>query len=111
MSSKIINHQLLLKGLHKGLSGFWWMLKIIVPISLITTLLDYSGLINSIDSLFEPIMGFLHMPTMAAVPLIAGLTTVIFGGIAAIVCVHVFALIYKFAVFVKMTTIRTSGGL
>lgn len=78
-----IHTQLLTSGLHKGLSGFWWMLKIIVPISLLTTLLDYSGWLGKMDFLLEPLMGFIHLPAIAAFPLIVGLLTGIYGGIAA----------------------------
>ena len=83
MMSKTLHTQLLTRGIHKGLSGFLWMLKIIVPISLLTTLLDYSGWIGRMDFLLEPLMGFLHLPAIAAFPLIAGLLTGIYGGIAA----------------------------
>jgi len=83
MSHKTIHTRLLTRGIRKGLSGFWWMLKIIIPISLLTTLLDYSGLIGRMDFLLEPLMGFMHLPGIAAFPLIAGLLTGPYGGIAA----------------------------
>ena len=83
MSHKTIHTQLLLQGIHKGLSGFWWMLKIIIPISLLTTLLDFSGWLDNIDFLLEPLMSFMHLPAIAAFPLIAGLLTGPYGGIAA----------------------------
>jgi hypothetical protein len=51
MSHKTIHTQLLVQGIHKGLGGFWWMLKIIIPISLLTTLLDFSGWLDNIDFL------------------------------------------------------------
>ena len=81
--SKTLHTQLMTRGIRKGLSGFWWMLKIIVPVSLLTTLLDYSGWISRMDFLLEPLMGFMHLPALAAFPLIAGLLTGIYGGIAA----------------------------
>jgi hypothetical protein len=83
MSYKTIHPQLFTRGVRKGLSGFWWMLKIIIPISFLTTLLDYSGLIGRMDFLLEPLMGFMHLPGIAAFPLIAGLLTGPYGGIAA----------------------------
>lgn len=81
--SKTLHTQLLTRGVNKGLSGFWWMLKIIVPVSLLTTLLDYSGWIARMDFLLEPLMGFMHLPAIAAFPLIVGLVIGIYGGIAA----------------------------
>ena len=83
MLHKTIHTQLLVQGIHKGLSGFWWMLKIIIPISLLTTLLDFSGWLDNIDFLLEPLMRLMHLPAIAAFPLIAGLLTGPYGGIAA----------------------------
>jgi len=83
MKHTSIHIHLLATGARKGLSGFWWMLKIIVPISLLTTLLDYSGWIRHIEFLLEPIMGVMHLPVIATFPLIAGILTGVYGGIAA----------------------------
>ena len=70
-------------GLAKGWRGFWWMLKILVPVSFGTMLLSYSGWIEIINRGLEPLMHFLHLPAMASLPLIVGLLTGIFGAIAA----------------------------
>jgi len=75
--------QSMTSGLAKGWSGFVWMLKILLPISLLTSLLAWSNWINSLDFLLEPVMGVVGLPPMAAIPLIAGLLTGIYGGIAA----------------------------
>ena len=70
-------------GSRKGWSGFTWMLKILAPISLLTAIFEYSGLINRIDFLLTPVMGFLSMSPKAALPIIAGMLTGIYGGIAS----------------------------
>jgi len=70
-------------GLKKGWSGFIWMLKILVPISLFTALLIYSGWLDKIDFLIEPAMNFLSLPAIAALPLIIGLLTGIYAAVAA----------------------------
>lgn len=70
-------------GWKKGWVGFVWMLKILVPISLLTALLAWSGWINHLDFVFEPVMGVIGLPPVAAIPLIAGLATGIYGAIAA----------------------------
>ncbi|OEU80620.1 MAG: iron transporter [Desulfobacterales bacterium C00003060] len=75
----------LTSGLAKGWSGFAWMLKILLPISLLTSLLAWSGWINRLDFILEPVMGVIGLPPMAALPLIAGLLTGIYGAIAAMV--------------------------
>lgn len=70
-------------GAKKGWSGFIWMLKIILPISFLTMLADHSGLIHKADFLLSPAMDILSLPPVAAVPLIAGLLTGIYGAVAA----------------------------
>lgn len=73
----------LTSGLVKGLSGFAWMLKILLPISFLTFLLAWSGWINMLDFMLEPVMKVIGLPPMAAIPLIAGLLTGPYGAIAA----------------------------
>jgi Fe2+ transport system protein B len=71
------------RGAIKGWRGFVWMLKIILPVSLATFLLDFSGWIHRLDGMLEPLMGAIHLPAMAALPLLAGMLTGIYGAIAA----------------------------
>lgn len=71
------------RGLRKGMSGFWWVLKILVPISFLTLLLDSSGLLGRMDGLLTPVMGLLFLPPAAALPLIVGVLTGIYGAVAA----------------------------
>jgi hypothetical protein len=75
--------QSLRSGVKKGLSGFIWMLKILIPISFLTALLEYSGWLYKIDFLLKPGMNLLDLPPVAALPLIAGMLTGIYGCIAA----------------------------
>jgi hypothetical protein len=72
-------------GIKKGWHGFVWMLKIIVPISFLAVLIDYSGWMNKIDFFLAPAMNLLSLPPTAALPLIVGMLTGIYGGIAAMV--------------------------
>ena len=73
----------LIAGSRKGFSGFFWILRIFLPISFFTMLLDYSGWLGKADFLLEPLMGWLSLPTSAALPLIIGLLTGIYGAVAA----------------------------
>ena len=75
----------LLRGLRKGLQSFLWMIKILVPVSFFTALLEWSGWLNHIDFLIQPLMGWLGLPAKAALPLVIGMLTNIYGGIAAMV--------------------------
>ena len=72
----------LTSGIIKGWSGFVWMLRIIIPISFLTTLLSYSVWIDKIDFLLQPAMNLLNLPPMAALPVIVGILTGIYGVIA-----------------------------
>jgi hypothetical protein len=75
----------IMAGIEKGWSGYVWLLKILVPISFLTVLLDYSGLIQKSDFLLAPVMKLISLPAAAAIPLVAGLLTGIYGGIAAMI--------------------------
>ncbi|MDI9570383.1 MAG: iron transporter [Pseudomonadota bacterium] len=75
----------MLMGLRKGWSGFIWMMKIVLPISLLTALLEWSGWLRHMDFLLTPAMSLLHLPAAAALPLIVGMLANIYGGIAAMV--------------------------
>jgi len=70
-------------GIQKGWSGYVWMLKIIVPISFLTFLIDTSGFIHRIDFVLTPAMGFLGLPPTAVIPLLLGLLTGVYGTLAA----------------------------
>jgi hypothetical protein len=70
-------------GFRKGCEGFIWMMKIVIPISLLTAILDWSGLLNRLDFLLNPLMGLLHLPPEAALPLLIGMLSSIYAAIAA----------------------------
>jgi spore maturation protein SpmB len=59
------------------------MMKILVPISLFTACIEWSGWIGYLDFLVQPVMKLLFLPPMAALPLLIGALTGVYGGIAA----------------------------
>jgi hypothetical protein len=71
-------------GLKKGWTGFIWLLKIIIPVSFATGLLVYFGLIYKLDFLLTPLMNWLGLPASAALVIIAGIFTGIYGTVAAL---------------------------
>jgi hypothetical protein len=81
ISSKI--REGFIAGINKGWQGFIWMMKIIIPVSFLTSILAWSGWIEKLDMVIEPVMGFLNLPAMAAIPLLVGMLTNIYGGIAS----------------------------
>ncbi|PIE69864.1 MAG: iron transporter [Deltaproteobacteria bacterium] len=70
-------------GLKKGGSGFIWISKILIPISFFTTLLVWSGAIDAMEFILEPVLGLFHLPAAASIPLIIGMLTGIYGAVAA----------------------------
>jgi hypothetical protein len=70
-------------GLRKGLNGFLWIMKILIPVSLFTALLAWTGWLSRLDFLLQPLMSILSLPAMATLPLLIGMLTNIYGGIAA----------------------------
>ena len=70
-------------GLRKGLNGFLWIMKILLPVSLFTALLAWTGWLGRLDFLLQPMMSILSLPAMATLPLLIGMLTGIYGGIAA----------------------------
>ena len=74
-------------GLKKGWNGFLWMMKIIIPISLITSILNWSGLMHRLDFLLKPLMGLFSLPPAAALPLVIGTLSSVYGGLAAMVAI------------------------
>jgi spore maturation protein SpmB len=73
----------LLPGIRKGWAGFVWMMKILVPVSLFTAMLAWSGLIERSNFVIQPLLSWLRLPAMAALPLLIGMLTGIYGGIAS----------------------------
>jgi hypothetical protein len=69
-------------GLSKGWKAYLWLLKIILPLSFLTMLLVYSSWMSKLDIVLEPVMGVLHLPAVAALPLLVGMITGIYGGLA-----------------------------
>ena len=71
-------------GLKKGWAGLVWLLKILIPISLFTAFLVHFGVLQHMDFLLKPLMTLIHLPAAAAVVLVIGLFTGIYGTVAAL---------------------------
>jgi hypothetical protein len=61
------------------------MLKILLPVSFFTALLEYVGFFGKIDFILGPVMRLIDLPAAAAFPLAAGMLGGIYSGIAAMV--------------------------
>ncbi|MCG8637320.1 MAG: iron transporter [Desulfobacterales bacterium] len=71
-------------GLKKGWTGLVWLLKILIPISFLTALMVHFKVLYHLDFLLEPLMTLIHLPASAAVVLVIGLFTGIYGTVAAL---------------------------
>ncbi len=71
-------------GLKSGWRSFVWMCEIVIPISFLVTLLQWSGWLDKIDFVLNPLMSFLHLPSQAALPIISGMLINIYAVIAVL---------------------------
>lgn len=71
-------------GIKKGWTGLVWLLKILVPVSFLTALLVHFDIIYRLDFLMTPLMAWLCLPASAALVLVIGLFTGIYGTVAAL---------------------------
>ena len=76
---------ILRRGLHKGLSVTWTLSKVIFPITLIITLLQYTPILPYFIELIEPLMSGIGLRGEASVPLVLGFSLNLYAGIAAII--------------------------
>lgn len=70
-------------GAGKGWRSFLWISRIIVPVSLVVTLIEWTGWVYRAELVLGPLMGWLNLPSEAALPLLSGLTVNIYAAIAA----------------------------
>ena len=70
-------------GFRRGCRSFLWVMKILLPISLLTALLEWSGWLYRMELPFQPLMNWMGLPGTAAVPILVAVITGIYGGIAA----------------------------
>jgi len=71
------------EGLRRALSGYIWLLKILIPVSLATALIDYSGWLQHMDVALKPAMATLSLPPSAALPILIGMTAGVYASLAA----------------------------
>ncbi|MFC7064114.1 nucleoside recognition domain-containing protein [Halobacillus seohaensis] len=76
---------ILKEGLKKGLQLTWTLGKVIFPVTLIVTILQFTPVLPWIMKQLEPIMGLLGLSGEAAVPLVLGNFLNLYAGIAAII--------------------------
>ncbi len=76
---------ILKRGLQQGLHVTWTLGKVIFPITLFVTILQYTPVLPWVIDLLSPVMGLIGLSGEAAVPLVLGNALNLFAGIAAII--------------------------
>lgn len=76
---------ILYRGLQQGLKVTWTLGKVIFPITLIVTILQYTPILPWIVQQISPLLGLFGLSGEAAVPLVLGNSLNLYAGIAAIV--------------------------
>ena len=77
----------LFAGIKRGWGSFVWICKIIIPVSLLVALLQWSGWLYKADVILNPLMGWLNLPSEAAIPIISGLVINLYATLATITIV------------------------
>lgn len=75
------------EGVKKGWSSFVWMCKIVIPLSFLITLLRWTGWLNYLDFLLNPLTRLINLPPEAALPIISGMLINLYAAIAIITVV------------------------
>ncbi len=73
------------RGLKQGLQTTWTLGKVIFPITLIITILQYTPVLPWIIDKISPLMGLIGLSGEAAVPLVLGNVLNLYAGIGAII--------------------------
>ena len=72
-------------GIKKGWSNFVWICKIIVPVSFLAALLQWSGWLSQLDFLLHPLMSLINLPAAAALPIVVAMSVSFYAAIAIMV--------------------------
>ena len=74
-------------GVKKGWGSFLWIVKIIIPVSFLVALLQWTGWLYHLDFLLKPLMSQLNLPPEAVIPIVSGLLINMYGAIAAMTAI------------------------
>ena len=81
--------QILLPSLKKSLTTSMWLLKIILPISLVVRFLDYFGVLTVIGSILDPVFVFLGLPGSTGIVFITSIFLPLYAPIAILTSMSV----------------------
>lgn len=70
-------------GLVRGAQTGWFLVRIIVPLSAVVAVLQWTGVLGFIGRVLAPFMGLFGLPGEAAIPVVSGYFAGVYGGVAA----------------------------
>jgi len=79
----VILRRALVSGVKKGWGSFLWICRVVIPVSFLVMLLQWSGWLDHAETVLSPLMDWLNLPMEAALPIISGMTVNIYAAIAA----------------------------
>ena len=74
-----------INGFKKGVTTLWNLSKIVVPVYFLVTFLTYTGILNVISNICEPVMSIFGLPGEASLPLVLGNCASLYAGLGAMV--------------------------
>ncbi|MGI6037777.1 MAG: nucleoside recognition domain-containing protein [Limnochordia bacterium] len=80
-----INKELILEGANKGLITTWELAKVLIPTTIIISLLQASGYLDALARFTGPFMGYMGLPGEAAVVLFTGFFLGMYAAVGAMV--------------------------
>ncbi|NMB26424.1 MAG: nucleoside recognition protein [Tissierellia bacterium] len=72
-----------INGFKKGVTTLWNLSKIVVPVYFLVIFLSYTGILNIISDLCEPVMNIFGLPGEASLPLVLGNFINLYAGLGA----------------------------
>jgi hypothetical protein len=69
--------------MRRGLRSFGWICRIVIPVSLLVTILEWTGWLSHLYLLIAPLTNLIGLPSQAALPIITGMLVNVYAAIAA----------------------------
>jgi len=68
--------------MRRGLRSFGWICRIVIPVSLLVTILEWTGWLSHLYLLIAPLTNLIGLPSQAALPIITGMLINVYAAIA-----------------------------
>ncbi|NLK07409.1 MAG: nucleoside recognition protein [Firmicutes bacterium] len=79
------------RGLKNGINTVWELAKVVIPLTILISVLKETGLLGTLAGKMEPLMSLLGLPGEAALALVVGYFVNIYSAIAVILAIELTA--------------------